>query len=172
MASTKPLRLPPQPTNTALARLVRRMIDRLPGASIGAWNSLSARADRLQRQLYRADDANCQLHEELARVKTDIRRMMAPVPRPQGRIRARLDDDAWRPAPELRLSVDYEPMRFNMMLNPEELRQISRGELSPATHARLREAAHYIAQEQARHHAAEILRITLETLTKKDAANG
>lgn len=172
MAQTKPKRLPPQPTDTALARHVRSIIDRLPGATIGAWNALSAHAARLQRQLYRADEDNQRLHGELVRVKKDIRRMMAPVPPPRPLTLARIIDDPFEPSPFITVSVEYMPMRFAMNIGPNDLRKISRGELSPASIAALREAANDIARTHAQHHAAEILRVTLETLTKKDAANG
>lgn len=41
-------RLPPQPTDTALARFVQRLVDRFPGVSIGRHREMESRAKYLQ----------------------------------------------------------------------------------------------------------------------------
>lgn len=171
MAKSKMPRLPPQPANTALARFVRRLIDRLPGATIGTWNGMQESIYRLQRRLYRADEDNQRLHGRVRQLETDFRRLMAPVPRPFGMSRGRIEDDPWRAAPVIRMSVTYEPMCFAMVISPQELDRAKAGSLSPHTHHALRKAARQIAQEQAEQHEAEILSATLKSLNIEGTAN-
>lgn len=165
----KPKRLPPQPVDTALARLVQRMVNMLPGATIGTREKLKDIIQRLQRQLARADDDNRRLNDALRQMQRDFRRLMAPVPRPVGRGKISVGDQAWAVAPELRFSVTYQPMSFSMLLAPKEFARVSRGEISGHTLHALRDAARQIAQEQAAHHEAEILNHTLKALTKEDS---
>lgn len=164
-------RLPPQPTDTALARSVRRLIDLLPGATIATRNRMQESIHSLQRQIYRADEANHHLYGQVRQLETDFRRLMAPVPRPHGRSKGRIEDHPWQAATVIRMSVTYEPMCFAMAISPQELDRAKTGSLSPHTHHVLRKAARQIAQEQAEYHEAEILKATLKSLNIEGPAN-
>lgn len=171
MAKSKTPRLPPQPSDTALARSVRRLIDLLPGATIGTRNRMQESIHRLQRQLYRADEENRRLYGKVRQLETDFLRLMAPVPRPFGRSKGRIEDEPWQAAPVIRMSVTYEPMSFAMVISPQDLARAKAGSLSPHTHHVLRKAARQIAQEQAEYHEAEILKATLKSLNIEGPAN-
>lgn len=69
-------RLPPAPTNTALARFVRRLIDCLPWVAIAQRNAAQKELHRARAELSFQIERNIALHR-------DMKKMMCNIPMPR-----------------------------------------------------------------------------------------
>lgn len=141
-------RLPPAPTNTALARLVRRMIDRLPW--VMARDLRAARTD-----LARVRKLNSELRDENFDLRKDYDNLMhgsSLLPMPDV---ALLDLDFHQPEPVLILRVEYPRINAAVILRRNEL------SLSYASIDALQQAAERIARGMVRPHRDEIVKRVL-----------
>lgn len=141
-------RLPPAPTNTALARLVRRMIDRLPW--VMARDLRAARTD-----LARVRKLNSELRDENFDLRKDYDNLMhggSLLPMPDcTSLRVDLEQDE----PVMILSVEYPMMRAAVITRRDELR------LSCASIEALQQAAERIARATVRPHRDALIQRVL-----------
>jgi len=140
---------------------VRRLIDRLPGASIGVHRRLidelqisDATTRRLRQQAYQNQDHIQSLYR-------DIRLLARKVPLPTID-RAIIEDSHCEMAMETRrdVRVTYQEQRFSFALDDYRRRSMTPVELSAWGHRALEHAAHEIASEAAKTHAQHIIDAT------------
>ena len=75
-------RVKPLPTNTALARLMQRIVDAMPGATVGTLRKLHDRIFELTSQLGYVRRKNQRLEEQVNSLYADIKAMLRDVPGP------------------------------------------------------------------------------------------
>lgn len=158
----KTKRLPPQPVDTALARLVRRLVDRLPGASIGRvrrMEQFAAKQDNAISKLW-AEKRDLEFH--LEHLHRDIRKLAQRVPPPMiERVKVTDFTDEITLNDIRKVSVTYLPQFYccarpylgRRMINPHELSEWGRRALE--------QSAREIATAAAKTHAQYIIDATL-----------
>lgn len=152
----KPIRLPPAPVDTALARAVARIVravsDYLPWVLRDRIRIHEARHLALRASFETLEVA----YRELAR---DFRKLMHPplAPPMYSDLRERIEDRPWGAEIIRDLRVAFEPLRYAIAL-PVDRRQMTLGE---ETLEVLRHLARNIALAHVDQHAEEIYRLTV-----------
>jgi len=149
MKKAKPQRTAPRPTNTAVARLAKRIARCLPFATLGQlWDT--------QADLRVEQEAFLRLHSDMMRA---MRSHMVPIfPQPRGA-------DAWishdKFDPVLSVRIEFEPFQYHVMDASIGKKIVT---LSPETKAITHRAARDMSYAFAEHLAETIERVTLMKL--------
>jgi hypothetical protein len=144
-------RLPPAPTNTALARFVRRLIDCLPWVAI-------AQRKAAQREMHRAlAELSFQLERNIA-LHRDMKKMMVNIPLPRFEASAHSEKSLHSMRQDIFTKVSFESLGIATTMDMRCLRLI---EVQDYTKAILREHAHEIAHTLADDLAKVILDQTM-----------
>lgn len=158
-----PNRLSPQPVDTALARLVRRLVDRMPGASIGRVRRMEQFAAKQDNAIRRLWDEKRNLEFHLEHLHRDIRKLTVRVPPPTiDRVtvtyfRSDSTMDEIRKVKVTYIDQTYccaSPYLGRRMVNPHELSERGRRALE--------QSACEIATATAKTHAQYIIDATLD----------
>lgn len=158
-------RLPPQPTDTRLARFVGRMIERFPLAFRETVRDLRAEREALRIEQYKL---RCDLARADQRYYDDIIHVRRDMQRMADNIESIFTIDLLRapsmfdPIMNTRISLRFEPLNIQIPCNDNP-----RIGISGRTAHFLREAAHELANMQAERMAEKIYEISL---TKYNAA--
>ena len=151
-------RAKPLPTNTALARLMQRIVDVMPGATVGTLRKLHDRIFELTSQLGYVRRKNQRLEEQVNSLYADLKTMLRDVPGPVI-FSAKMDD---RHHPEGRgtirtVHVTYLDQSYSMIM----LREINSLAVSEWGEAAIQRAANEIAYAHAAKHAQYIIDATM-----------
>lgn len=171
------LRLPPQPTNTRVARCAAGVVEiaallfsLLPGATVRQRRRMELQI-RLQRdEINQRGVMIFQLQHDIRDLEKAYHHLMRGVGLPEMEIGAGMVEDFAARSPTCRITTHYEPIHFQFLTAPDDRDLMDRGELPPRAQEALRRAAKAIASHHAEAHAAKILEITLDTLTRKGRA--
>lgn len=148
-------RLPPQPTDTRLARAVGRAVKRLSKAfkAAKAWaryNLRFVRAGRYHDMVARAELLRLHLMQaqiDLEGLEQDYWKFMTDIPHARVSAHASLHDEPWIVDTAVRTTVQFDTLNIQSPLTPRELQR--RGELSKATAFLLERHARAIAGKHA-----------------------
>lgn len=161
----KPGRLPPQPTDTALARLVRRIVDAMPW--VMARNLRKAR-ETVARQ---SGQISSLIHEYYM-LRSDYRKLLEaghPGVSPKlERADMAFERSEYRMEAVLRVGVSYEPRNVAMLVPAWAFRDVR---ISAAAAEALQMAATDLARSYVSQHRDNIIRValagrTIEEITK------
>ena len=150
-------RVKPLPTNTALARLMQRIVDVMPGATVGTLRKLHDRIFELTSQLGYVRRKNLRLEEQVNSLYADIKAMLRDVPGPVV-FSAKIGDPQHTDGPGSIRTVHttYLDQSYSMIM-PREINPLV---LSIWGEAAIQRAANEIAYAHAAKHAQYIIDAT------------
>lgn len=169
---TETKRLPPQPTDTQLARAVGRAVKRLSGAYKAArsWARYNLRFvtagryyDELARSQRRARELLWAQHQ-LDCLQRDYAKFMVDIPHMPVRATSSVHDEPWDMRPAIRTTVHFEPLNIQSTLPRKAMH--SRDRLADATVHVLRMHARTIADQHADRVEEQILAQTAPAVQK------
>lgn len=147
----KQVRLPPQPTDTALARLVRRMIDRIPAVSIGRHRKLEKREHETWLKLTQLRHQYIDLERHCDQLFEDLKEIAADFA-PNYDVKVSMYRDDASTELHVRTAVDFQRVNYEWRLPRKLERDMNPKELRGYTSDAMRRAAREIADR----HCAEL----------------
>jgi hypothetical protein len=158
----KDKRLPPQPTDTALARAVRRWVDRLPNTSIGKRRELDAKIQKQAVQISDLRILNQTKAEHVVHLRKDISKLVErhAIHSPSfERLHAALEHCDMSRDYVLRVGVKYEDQWVALTIpahrtTPRDLSEIGLRAVKDAAYR----ISQRTAEEQAKHIEHAVLR--------------
>lgn len=164
------VRLPPQPVDTALSRAVRRLIDRLPGATIGQRRWIEDALARSQvaerRACVEASEARREAYQRAEEMRHMAMRFASAnrMPLPMvDRMSCVVADDTLTSETVYRLAIDFQPVRYAFLHNGRGLEKSGRLDLDQAVRDNLKHAA----SKMAAMHADEVAKAIFDHASRK-----
>lgn len=153
-------RVKPLPTNTALARLMQRIVDVMPGATVGTLRKLHDRIFELTSQLGYVRRKNQRLEEQVNSLYADLKTMLRDVPGPVIDFVTMVDEHKPHDMSIIRtIHVTYQNLSYASSM-PDQLRRDGIP-LSVWGAEAIQRAANKIAYDHAAKHAQYIIDATM-----------